>query len=67
MLRAERAGYRVGEVPILVEELRPARTAFVKRVPRTLLGLLRLRLIFWREGVRRRSGRADCSPPAPGE
>ena len=43
VLRAERAGYRIAEVPAVVEEIRPARSSYLKRVPRTLIGLLRLR------------------------
>ncbi len=43
ILRAERAGARIVEVPAVVVELRPARSSFVKRVPRTLLGLARLK------------------------
>ena len=44
VLRAERSGYRVAEVPVVVRELRPARTPMIRRVPRTLLGLAKLRL-----------------------
>src|SRR4029453_2660586 len=43
VLRAERAGARVVDEPVIVEELRPSRTAMWTRVPATLRGLLRLR------------------------
>jgi glycosyltransferase involved in cell wall biosynthesis len=43
VLRAERAGLRIVEVPVVVEELRPARSSFVRRVPRTLAGLWTIR------------------------
>ena len=43
VLRAERAGYRIIEVPITVEELREARSSLLRRVPRTLRGLFALR------------------------
>ncbi|MDE0710507.1 MAG: glycosyltransferase [bacterium] len=43
VLRAERAGYRIVEVPITVEELREARSSLLRRVPRTLRGLITLR------------------------
>ena len=43
MLRAERSGYAVAEVPVAVTELRPPRTSIVQRVPRTLVGLAKLR------------------------
>lgn len=43
VVRAERAGYRIVEVPVVVEELREARSSLLTRVPRTLRGLLRIR------------------------
>ncbi len=43
VLRAERSGFAVAEVPVAVHELRPARTPIWQRVPRTLLGLAKLR------------------------
>ena len=43
LLRAERAGYRIEEVPAVVEELREARSSLLRRVPRTLRGLVTLR------------------------
>jgi len=43
VLRAERAGYRIVEIPAVVEEMRSARSSFVKRIPRTLMGMLRIR------------------------
>lgn len=46
VLRAERAGYRIIEVPVVVEELREARSSLLKRVPRTLRGLLRIRRLL---------------------
>jgi glycosyltransferase involved in cell wall biosynthesis len=39
ILRAEQAGLVVAEIPVDVEELRPARTSIVRRIPRTLSGL----------------------------
>ena len=39
MLRAERDGFRIAELPVVVEEQRDARSSYLKRVPRTLLGL----------------------------
>ena len=49
VLRADRAGLRVAEVPVTVEERRPSRTPIARRVPRTLVGLLRLRVQLWRD------------------
>ncbi len=43
VVRMERAGCRIAEVPVVVEELRPARSSLVKRVPRTIKGLWTIR------------------------
>lgn len=42
VLRAERSGIRVAEIPVHVVERRPARSPIARRVPRTLVGLGRL-------------------------
>jgi glycosyltransferase involved in cell wall biosynthesis len=55
VLRAEMAGYRILEVPVIVEELRAARSSFVRRVPRTVRGLLQLRRSFSSERRNTRS------------
>jgi hypothetical protein len=52
VVRAERAGYTIREVPVVVEEMRVARSSLVKRVPRTILGLLRIRRILKDESSR---------------
>lgn len=49
VIRAERAGYRIAELPVVVEEQRVARSSYLKRVPRTLLGLMKIRIRMWRE------------------
>jgi len=49
VLRAERAGLLTDEIPVTVEELRPSRTSIARRIPRTLAGLVRLRLALWLE------------------
>jgi glycosyltransferase involved in cell wall biosynthesis len=54
ILRVERAGMEVAEVPVVVEEKRPSRTPIVRRVLRTLVGLVRLRVVLWRDGRSRR-------------
>lgn len=43
VIRAERAGYRIQEVPVVVEEMRVARSSLLKRVPRTIKGMFRIR------------------------
>jgi glycosyltransferase involved in cell wall biosynthesis len=55
VLRAEMAGYRISEVPVVVEELREARSSFVKRIPRTLRGMIQLRRSFSMERRNTRS------------
>jgi glycosyltransferase involved in cell wall biosynthesis len=51
ILRAERAGLRSGEVPVIVQELRPSRSSIARRIPRTMANLVRLRVALWRERV----------------
>ena len=46
IIRAERAGMIVAEVPVNVTELRPSRTSILRRVPRTLGGIVRLRRVL---------------------
>lgn len=43
VIRAERAGYRIVEIPAVVEEMRTARSSFASRIPRTLRGMWRIR------------------------
>lgn len=49
VIRAERAGLRVAELPARAQERRPSRTPIWRRVPRTLVGLVVLRITLWRE------------------
>ena len=49
ILRAERAGLVLAEIPVDIVELRPARSSYLSRVPRTLRGLLQLRIALARE------------------
>lgn len=49
VVRAERAGYSIVEVPVVVEEMRTARSSLIRRAPRTVAGLLRMRRLL-REG-----------------
>lgn len=43
VVRAERAGFRIVELPVTVEELRETRSSLVSRVPRTLTGVWAIR------------------------
>ena len=49
VLRADRAGLAVAEVPVTVEERRPSRSPIARRIARTVVGLVRLRVQLWRE------------------
>ncbi|MEX2279610.1 MAG: glycosyltransferase [Acidimicrobiia bacterium] len=46
ILRAERDGAKIAEVPVVVAELRDARSGLLGRVPRTLRGLVRIRRLL---------------------
>jgi glycosyltransferase involved in cell wall biosynthesis len=50
ILRAQRSGLLIAELPVVVVERRPSRTGIWVRVPRTLWGLVRLRVALWRGG-----------------
>lgn len=50
VIRARRAGVPVQSVPVVVEESRASRSNILKRIPRTIRGLLRLRILLWKEG-----------------
>ncbi len=49
VVRAERAGYTIVEVPVVVEEMRTARSSLVKRAPRTVFGLIKIRRLLRQE------------------
>ncbi len=51
ILRAERAGLKSGEVPVVVQELRPSRSSIAKRIPRTMANLVKLRIYLWKDGA----------------
>jgi glycosyltransferase involved in cell wall biosynthesis len=53
IIRARRGGVTVKAIPVTVEEKRKPRSSIVRRIPRTMKGLLRLRLVLWREGKAR--------------
>jgi len=50
IIRARRAKEVVLALPVTCEEKRKARSSIARRIPRTMKGLLRLRLILWKEG-----------------
>ncbi len=50
VIRAERSGLHVAEIPVEVAERRPSRTSIARRVLRSIAGLAKLRVVLWREG-----------------
>lgn len=55
ILRCERAGLVVNEIPVSVKESRPARSGLLSRVPRTLKGLTSMKFLFIKESIVRRN------------
>jgi hypothetical protein len=49
IIRARRGGVVVKALPVTVEEKRKPRSSIVRRIPRTIRGLLRLRVVLWKE------------------
>jgi glycosyltransferase involved in cell wall biosynthesis len=49
VIRTQRAGLPIAELPVTAHERRPSRTPIWQRVPRTLVGMVELRLTLWRE------------------
>jgi glycosyltransferase involved in cell wall biosynthesis len=54
ILRAERAGLTVAELPVTVRETRPPRRSIMRRIPRSLAGLIRLKLALRNDRQRER-------------
>lgn len=66
VVRAERAGLGVVEIPVAAVETRPARTSFLSRVPRTLADLTRLHRRLARE-ERQEPPDSDHGPARTGD
>ena len=50
VIRAEREGLHVVDIPVEVIETRPSRTPIAKRMARSIVGLAKMRWVLWREG-----------------
>jgi glycosyltransferase involved in cell wall biosynthesis len=50
IIRARREGVVVKALPVTVEEKRKPRSSIVRRIPRTIRGLMNLRIVLWKEG-----------------
>jgi glycosyltransferase involved in cell wall biosynthesis len=48
LVRAERSGLRIRELPITTEELRHSRSGILRRIPRTIWGLVKMRMLLRR-------------------
>ncbi|MDQ1366832.1 MAG: hypothetical protein QOK20_1671 [Acidimicrobiaceae bacterium] len=51
ILRTERAGHQVAELGVTVRDTRPPRTPITRRIPRSLAGLAKLRIVLWQESL----------------
>jgi RNase H-fold protein (predicted Holliday junction resolvase) len=49
IIRARRGGVVVKPLPVTVEEKRKPRSSIVRRIPRTIWGLISLRIVLWKE------------------
>jgi glycosyltransferase involved in cell wall biosynthesis len=68
VIRGERAGFRLLELPVTVADQRPPRTNVLTRVPGAAWSLVRLFLILWGESSRRsipRGAVAELPTPEP--
>ena len=52
LLRIERNGGKIKEVPAKINEIRPSVSLIYKRIPRTLKSLIKLRYIFYMESLK---------------
>lgn len=50
IIRARRGGVIVKALPVTCEEKRKARSSILRRIPRTIGGLVSLRMVLWKEG-----------------
>ena len=52
LLRIEKNGGKIKEIPAKVNEIRPSVSLIYKRIPRTLKSLFKLKIIFYRESLK---------------
>lgn len=65
VIRGERAGMRLLELPVTVAEQRPPRSSIFARVPGAALNLLKLYCMLWREASRRSVPRGAIAERQP--
>ena len=49
LIRIEKNGGKIKEIPAKINEIRPSVSLIYKRIPRTIKSLLKLKIIFYRE------------------
>ena len=52
LIRIEKNGGKIKEVPAKVNEIRPSVSLIYKRIPRTLKSLIKLKIIFYKESLK---------------
>ena len=52
LLRIEKSGKKIKEVPAIVNEIRPSVSVIYKRIPRTLKSLFKLKIVFYKESLK---------------
>jgi glycosyltransferase involved in cell wall biosynthesis len=55
LLRIEKSGKKIKEVPAIVNEIRPSVSVIYKRIPRTLKSLFKLKIVFYKESLKTNS------------
>jgi glycosyltransferase involved in cell wall biosynthesis len=52
LIRIEKNGGKIKEIPAKVNEIRPSVSLIYKRIPRTIKSLIKLRIIFYKESLK---------------
>ena len=55
LIRIEKNGGKIKEVPAKVNEIRPSVSLIYKRIPRTLKSLFKLKIVFYKESLKTNS------------
>ena len=55
LIRIEKSGGRIKEIPAKVNEIRPSVSLIYKRIPRTIKSLVKLKIIFYKESLKTKS------------
>ena len=55
LLRIEKSNQKIKEVPTKVNEIRPSVSVIYKRIPRTVIALVKLKFYFLREDLNTKS------------